>query len=238
MDIIIDTVNFTLFHASIRFVLNKYHIENWNQNRSPDTLRIDDMVKKYASKDIVPGIIYAYKKENKLIIIDGIHRFEAFKIINNDVSLILQIYKEHVSNDIIMSEFVDINSSVPLPELYKNIEDKAKKASFCEKIVSKLIEKWPKHVSPSRFNQPQNFNRDNVIEMISNLDIIFSQENIIVVYNLLLQLNEQSRKKIQDMSIQVPRKCYINNCFLFYMSFEYIKNFIEIKMNHANLISL
>lgn len=240
MKVIIDTLNFTLYYSNIQYILSNFIVENWEQNRAPDIIRIKEMREKYiiSPKEIIPGIIYAYRVGNKLIIIDGIHRFEAFKSINTQLSLIIQVYKENVSKEYLLNEFIDINSSVPLPELYKNIEEKHEKASFCEEVVRKLIEKWPKHVSPSRFNQPQNFNRDNIIDMLSNLDINFKIDNVDKVFNLLMTLNEQSRKDVESMCIQVPRKCYQNNCFLFYKSFETIKNYIKNNLHEKPLIIL
>lgn len=79
-----------------------------------------------------------------------------------------------------------------------------------------------------------NFNRDLLIDYFSTFNIDFKLLNIdIIIYNILInELNQEAKEKILDGNITYPQKCKKYNFFLFYLNKDYIKNYIESKINN------
>lgn len=95
-------------------------------------------------------------------------------------------------------------------------------------IRDKMCKEFPNFVSPSRRPQRQNFNRDNLIELISSLDIDFSQKNIdVIVFQGLVGLNFYAKDYVTKHKISHPSKCDYYNFYLFYLNHEYIKTALE-----------
>jgi hypothetical protein len=206
---------------------------NWKKNRPPDNIRIAQIEEYYSSNYItlIPGIIYVWKFKDKFIIYDGIHRLMAgFKyaenIIANKIGVLIHFIETEKEQDII-NEFLNINKSICVPSIYLEETDTLKKI-VCETIAEKLCNAYPKFVSPSRKPFIYNFNRDNLIDFISTLNVDFSQQNIDnKIYNELIGLNLYAHDFVKRQQINYPKKCDFYKFYLWYLDKSYIKSQIE-----------
>lgn len=96
--------------------LDLKNIDNWKKNRPVDTTRSSEICDYYVNNNIIliPGIIYAWKKDNEYIIFDGIHRFLAGIKSTKNMILLLQIHNTQ-DEEIIKQAFLNINKSISLP---------------------------------------------------------------------------------------------------------------------------
>ncbi len=213
--------------------LDKNAYINWEYNRPVDIVRTSDISKYYINNKIkiIPGIIHVWKKKNKYVIFDGIHRLFAAIDSNEDMFVILQIYNTNDENKI-KQEFLNINKSVSLPCIYTDFENKIKK-NVCEDVVNYIIRDYPAFQSPSRKCFKYNYNRDNLIEFISTIDIDVTIKNIAIdIYNILIFLNSVAENNINKYNVEVPTKVKKYKFYLMYLQKEYIKKEIENTLNN------
>lgn len=208
--------------------LIKENILNWDKNRSPDNSRIYEISKYYLDNDIVlvPGTISCYKQDDKYVVYDGIHRLMAAYIVNKELTFILSIKKD-CEEDAIVKDFININKSVNVPNIYLERTEIVKKL-VCENVAKELCKLYPRFVSPSRNPFAYNFNRDNIVEFISTLDIDFNTEKLEEkIIKRLITLNSSALIHTKKKNITVPKKCVDYNFYLFYLNKMIIKNEIE-----------
>lgn len=212
---------------------------NWNKNRPPDEIRINDIKEYYVRENItvIPGIIYAWDKckNNELEIYDGIHRLLAAKELFisdcKEFTFLLNIVKT-TNEDIIINDFKSINKSCPVPNLYTETNDQINliKRVVCENVVSELCNKYRDFVSPSRKPFRYNFNRDVTLEFLSELNVDW---NIKGLSNIILQelygLNFIAKDFVARNKLQIPKKCEYHNFYLWFLE----KNFIKEKLEHS-----
>lgn len=229
--------NHTLALTNIQYILNNFKIDNWSKNRAVDLKRVKDIAKYYESNNIkiIPGTIHVWLKNDIYYIYDGLHRFESAKLLtinnpNNEIQLLLSINYSTFEENII-SEFANINKSIPIPIIYIDDDDKIKK-HICQNLAETFCKNYPKFQSSARKPQTFNFNRDVLIDYFSTFDINFKNENIdIIIYDILINvLNEDAKNYIIKNKINHPKKCDNYNFFLFYLSKEYIKNKVEMEI--------
>jgi hypothetical protein len=204
--------------------------QNWSKNRPPDERRIDK-IKKFMvdnSVDIVSGLLYVWKNGDKYTIYDGIHRYLATK--NLKVKVMVR-FVETSNENIIISDFIQLNKSIPVPFLY--IEDSGEmKRRTCENLAQKLCSTYPRFVSSSRRHAKYNFNRDLLIDFLATLDIDFTKpDNEEKLWNELVGLNIYAKSFVRDNKIECPKKCYMYQFFLFYLDEELIKKRLEISVD-------
>jgi hypothetical protein len=225
-EIILKNGNYTLYKTSIEN-LKILNCINWNKNRPYDKVRVDDIKKHYINENlkVIPGIIHAWKnKINICEIFDGIHRYLAGCEVGN-MELLIQIYETDEVN--IIKEFKNINKSVSVPCIYLE-ENNYIKRTVCENVVKNMCEKYKNCISPSRNCQKQNFNRDNLIEFISKLEIDFEIKNVDnIIIQELTGLNYQAKDYVTKNKIPVPQKSHYNNLYLFYLQDGFIKDKLE-----------
>ncbi len=223
--------NVILYKTSIDN-LEHFNCINWNKNRPFDSSRVENIKEYYDTNNItiIPGIIYGWKKteDSKTIeIYDGIHRYLAG---NSNMELLIQIYTTN-DESLIIEDFKNINKSINVPTIYLE-ENNYIKRQVCENVVKHMCEKYKNHVSPSRNCQQQNFNRDNLIEFISKLQIDFTMKNL---DNIIIQelhgLNYQAKDYINKNKIPVPQKSHYNNFYLFFLQDSFIKCKLEASIN-------
>lgn len=216
--------NKNLYIVNISEIINSV---NWSRNRPPDMIRVEE-IKNYFSENnlnTVPGIVSVFEKNNQFYIYDGSHRFEASKILFKDSNvnmLILLSILRPFSEQEIIEDFQTINYARSIPQLYieQNIDET--KRDFCEKIADKLSKKFPKFVSTKKPNAP-NFNRDMLIEFISDFDIDFKDHQ--KMFKLLMELNDISKERKGILG--VPKKVIEYDFYLFYLKNDFIQNYIE-----------
>jgi hypothetical protein len=191
--------------------------QKWQKNRPADELRVKEIMHNIKQKKFVSGIIYVWSPNDvDYLIYDGLHRFLAAQKLfleeQIDMSMVFSIYRTDDEKDI-EEDYLNINKSVPAPELY--VGD-----SNFRIIIHDAIKILCTHhhglVSTSRNPQKPRFNRDTLTDVL--LDTIstfqFSSENLV---NILYELNEIMKKKYNTPSTKdaLREKCLQNNLFLF-----------------------
>jgi hypothetical protein len=102
-------------------------------------------------------------------------------------------------------------------------ENNLTKRQVIESVAQKLCNKFPNNVSASQNCQRQNFNRDNLISMLSNLDVDYFTPNLDVkIYQSLLGINNEASIYVKEHKIVTPKKCDYYKFWLFYLEPETI----------------
>jgi hypothetical protein len=201
-------------------------IKIWRLNRPVDNLRVETIKNHFILDNVkvVPGQISGWVNEiNELEVYDGFHRLCAA---NDNMYVYIKVLNSKRNEDCI-KDFKMINMSVSVPELYL-VETTHTKKKVCEGLAQRMCDTFPNCRSASRYPQPQNFNRDNFIELISTLDIDFHIQNLEVkLWNEILGLNKEAKAYVYHHKIKTPKKCEWNNFWLFYLSREFIKSKLE-----------
>lgn len=208
--------------------MSKNDFVNWDKNRPPDTVRIQQILEYYQTNDVnlVPGVIHVWRKGDKNIVYDGIHRLLAAFACDKNLTLLLQIYHTDKEQDII-DHFLNINKSISVPSIYLE-ETSVLKRLVCENVATDMCNKYPSFVSPSRKPFVYNFNRDNLIEFIASLNIDFSRPGVDKqINNELTGLNHVAADFVVRNKIKCPKKCDFHKFYLWYLDKAYIKHRIE-----------
>lgn len=205
-------------------------IKIWRLNRPVDEVRVYTISKYYIEEAVcvVPGQISGWLNEkNEVEIYDGFHRYSA--CVNNkmdDMYMYIKVMETDNLHDVI-SDFKNLNQSVSVPTLYYE-QNSEKKKQVCEAIAKRLCDRYPECRSASRNPQPQNFNRDGFIELLSLLSVDFYLENLEVkLWNELVGLNLEAQHYVKTHKIKTPKKCDYYRFWLFYLQREYIKKKLE-----------
>lgn len=216
---------------------------NWNKNRPPDQLRINELKEYYISENIkmIPGIIYAWENNSELQIYDGIHRILAAKELldeyeNIQFVFLICLYKTDDEN-LIIKDFKAINKSCPVPTLYTDEQNELSlvKRVVCENIVSELCKKYKEFLSPSRKPYRYNFNRDVILEWISEFEVDWNIKNLSnIIIQELQGLNYFAKDYVYRNNITTPKKCNFHNFYLWYLDKSFIRNKIEGSIKNYN----
>lgn len=217
----------------IKYFINKDHhflFKNWEKNRPPDDIRIVQIAEYFSSTNIgiVPGVIYAWQQpgENTLFIYDGIHRIMAAQKTGKELVCLIQIMMTSNEQDVI-DDFLNINKSISVPSIYLE-ETNVLKKLVCQNVADEMCRKYPTFVSPSRKPYVYNFNRDNLVEFISTLQIDFTKQGIDKrILNELIGMNYIAKDYVMRNKITHPRKCVFHNFYLFYLQKSVIKDRLE-----------
>lgn len=202
---------------------------NWDKNRPPDRIRIEQ-IKEYFKQNnlnIVPGIVSIWNKDNKWIVYDGIHRLmSALENENPEMKIIVRIIDTEKEKEII-DDFLNINKSISVPSIYLEDGNELKRL-ICQNVANDLCAKYPTFVSPSRKPFTYNFNRDNLIEFISDLNLDFDKIGIDkLILNELNGLNYMAKDFVNRNKINHPKKCQFHDFYLWYLDKSIIKQKIE-----------
>lgn len=216
-----------------KIMLNKdnlFDFENWNKNRPPDPVRVEQIKEyfKLNNVNMIPGIIYGWKNPNndKIMIYDGIHRLLAGKELEKPMLCLIQLTTTENEQDII-NDFTNINKSVSVPSIYLEETDVLKKL-VCQSVSDAFCRKYPAFVSPSRKPYIYNFNRDNLVEFISTLEINFTKPGIDKqIVNEMVGMNFLAKEYVSRNKIEHPKKCQFHNFYLFFLDKSFIKHRLE-----------
>ena len=217
----------------IKYVVNKddnFCFQNWGKNRPPDNVRIAQIADHFLSKNvgIIPGVIHAWQQpgDNTLFVYDGIHRILAAQKTGNELIGLIQIMITSNEQDVI-DDFLNINKSISVPSIYLE-ETNVLKKLVCQYVADEMCRKYPTFVSPSRKPYVYNFNRDNLVEFISTLQIDFTKQGIDKrIVNELIGINYLAKDYVIRNTITHPRKCEFHNFYLFFLQKSFIKDRLE-----------
>lgn len=196
--------------------LDRNDWDNWKNNRPPDPVRIAQISNYFsvANETLVPGIIHAWVRGTKFLVFDGAHRLHAAFGSDLDMSAIIRYYDSAREQDII-EEFTNINKSVSVPYVYLE-QDNYVKRTVCQSVVDHLCKKYPAFISPSRNHYSYNFNRDKMIDFVSELQIDFTKPSVDKILMLELDgLNAFAEDYVSRNNIKLPKKCHYHGVFLF-----------------------
>jgi hypothetical protein len=180
-----------------------------------------------------------YNQSQQFEIVDGIHRFYATKILEEQLEdiesnswfynsyLLIELKFNYTSGEII-DWFQSINNCVPVPELYLNSNDEKKE--IVEEIVNTYYARYTTHFKGINPNIP-NTSKEKFTELISYIYEKFnvSLENKRMILRILEGINENIKKivlnsspkrlnnKITDKSLE---KCKKSGLYLFLITKE------------------
>lgn len=234
--------------------LLKMPIQNWKFNRPPDSIRTNDIALCiYHQKKAFDTMIYIdyNTNHNQYNVIDGIHRISALRKIyrenskppdyltgefgfNGDAEwlynsfIILNIRFNHSDGELI-DLFHSLNKCVPVPELYINTRDEDK-----TKIIESLAKNWARryktHFSPNQKPNRPNINRDNFIDILSEIyDKYNFNSGSHKEFNELIEHTNTyiSNNLPKKLTKHILHKCNLSGCYLFIENKDYIMNVID-----------
>jgi len=236
---------------------------NWNHNRSlidPD--RVIDLEKYILENNSIDWLLYfAYCrstqniKEPTLEIYDGFHRMTAlqnhiikYEQFNHTLSplreatILISIRLFPLKREIV-NAFIALNQSIPVNDLYKYIivcdciemcecvgNNKAK---HIENVAKLWISRYAKHFKSSKKPIIPNINKNDFVELLSNIYDHFTFNTEIDLTNKLYEINDYiSNKKIEELPAisniteKILEKCKQNGCFLFLIKKELLIEYI------------
>ena len=243
----------TLYKSQIKdFLL--MDIINWEYNRPADMIRCNEIAKYITTKkpelDWIFYIIYR-KTTNKYHIIDGIHRYNALKIIKTEnekpvdyitPSVLCEprikewLYNKNVilsiREDTTIGEEIDLfqslNKSNPVPELYM-VNDNQKKREIIERVANEWQTNYKTHFTANRKPNIPNTNRELFIEM---LDYVYEKYNITednsnILLDKLTNMNNHIMNNIPiKKSSKTIEKCKETGCYLFLLKTQVLETMI------------
>jgi hypothetical protein len=221
---------------------NQNIIQNWKFNRPPDYNRCKEIASViwkrksntdwllYMIQDSTTGIMY---------VIDGIHRFTAFKLIYEenqkpmdmltpsifagDASWFYDQYvlvslRTNTSEGEEIDLFRQLNMSNPVPTLYMQNPDYDKKC-LVEDIAKKWSDQYRSHFSANPKPNVPNTNRDRFIELLDFLCDKYCINRSTNPHKLEEYLYEMNHKIRQDLPKKISQKsldkCAETGCYLF-----------------------
>ena len=131
---------------------------NWKYNRPPDERKVEEITQYiHDNKKPPDGIIYIAElidsetKTIRYVCYDGNHRREALKYVPK-MKVLVQL-RTNITDEDIKDEFLRLNKTTPVPELYITDEiDEGKKEKIKISILNTIkyfAKKYPKHFSSS-----------------------------------------------------------------------------------------
>lgn len=217
-------------------------IKNWKFNRPPDYMRCREIAKHILlKKPCTDWLFYAiYKEDGSISIIDGIHRFTAFKIIHTENSKPVDLltpdefsgrenawfYEQHIlislrtntSEGEEVNLFRQINMCNPVPDLYIQ-NPHYEKRCLIEEVAKKWQDKFHTHFSANSKPNVPNINRDRFIEILNHLCEKYGIDNSNNPHRLEELLYETNNKIRQNLPKRISQKsldkCNNTGCYLF-----------------------
>ncbi len=212
------------FGYSIKYIKIKNLIKCWKRNRSPDELRVNEMLKYYNTGGFLPPVLYlANTREKDLVCYDGNHRREVYnKIEDDNLLIIIDVIFDATESDI-FKIFTNINKSVQLPLIYTEKVSE----NILQDIIN-LVKTYEKSfkafLSPSSHCRIPNFNRDvlidNIYELYNNLNQVYSIKEISYLLNILNGEYASGNlcKPHSSFNSRIIEKCKKYNFWLFIYS--------------------
>ena len=162
MDFIGYVSDYKKLYSCSKLEYLKKNVHIWEKNRLIDYTRVSELTALYELENtlIVPGWISAFKKNDKIFIYDGSHRFQAMLNSGREMKMYITL----VDDEKILTDFQSVNKMVPIPECYLS-ENAATELS--ERIVKHYSGLYPKFVSSSFRARKPNFNRDVLVDNLS-----------------------------------------------------------------------
>jgi hypothetical protein len=196
------------------------HTKIWSKNRPVDKSRLKPMADYFTKNEHIDGIIYlAILEEEGIVCYDGNHRRESIQFMEDNYSVMVDVI-EQPNKSYLRDRFKSINQCVPISVLDENPEEFTDKFKYMiYSVVDTLSQKWPEHKVIGPNPRRPNFNRDKLINTIT--DIIINNmiyiENEEILLEAIEKYNDYIKKNIgtYKISTNILEKCNRNNCYIF-----------------------
>lgn len=210
--------NHTIYWVPVD-VFNSLDICRWKFNRPPDIARIESIREELKTLKRIDGIIYLGYVDKQLVCYEGNHRREALLKAPAGMAYILVDIIWDTTDDVIKEEFLRLNKSVSVPELYKDPDEKRREDLVA--IVDRFAKRYKLYKSTSPQPNRPNFNPDNLLNQLDRIQ----REAELTAEELEKRLEEVNMKyKMRDkpakMSEQIIKKCTDGGLWLFSVSSE------------------
>lgn len=214
-ELVLETHQKRVYKVSTKDMNNEDFV-NWSKNRPPDPIRIAQIRDYFMNKntELIQGVICVWKHGGQYHVYDGIHRLHAALQLDHEMTALIQVFSTDKEQDVI-DDFTNINKSINVPVIYLEETNwmKRKRVSF---------------VSPSRNPYRYNFNRDNLVDFLSTLEIDFSMQGVDkILLNEFEGLNLRAMDYVASNKIKHPSKCNYHKFWLFYLEKGLIKHCLE-----------
>lgn len=193
-------------------VFNQLPIRRWKFNRPPDEERVAEIHEYMKTSKRLDGIIYLACINNELVCYEANHRREAMKGIEGLHNVLVDILW-NATDEKVKEEFVRLNKSVSVPELY--LGETTDVVEEVRKLVDSFCKNYKKlKVNSSRPQRP-NFNRDMITDEFTR---IMREQNLTPIQferwltDRNRELTQQDRKGLTE---KVISKCEESGLWLF-----------------------
>ena len=246
--------NHVLAKITVRDFLNMQNVGNWKFNRPPDHIRCKEIAKYiFTKRPSLDWLFYVVCNDSNasFSIVDGIHRYTAFKLIHTENSKPIDLltptefagdltwfYQQHVLISLRTNKsegeeidlFRQINMSNPVPDLYMQNPDHEKRC-LVEDVAKTWSHQYRAHFSANPKPNVPNTNRDRFIELLNYLcdkHGINKSTNPHKLEEFLYEMNHKIRqnlpKRISQKSLD---KCAETGCYLFLVKQDILQEMFE-----------
>lgn len=201
---------------------------NWSKNRPVDPVRIAQIQEFFSCNNIriIPGVISIWQHHNKFHVYDGIHRLQAAFNSSMNMTLLIHVLMSTKEQEVI-DDFVNLNKSINVPVIYLE-ETNWMKRNVCQSVADEMCRRYSAFVSPSRNPYRYNFNRDNLVDFLSTLEIDYTMSGVDkILLNEFVGLNLRAMDYVNSNKIKHPNKCDYHKFWLFYLDQHLIKHCLE-----------
>jgi hypothetical protein len=194
-------------------VFNSLHIKVWKHNRPPDQDRVREIHEHMKVSKRMDGMIYLASVGNDLVCYESNHRREALKGLDEMASILVD-FLPNATNEIVKEEFLRLNKSVSVPDLYVSHNPEQLFADL-KIAVDDFCEAYKKHKVASNKPQRPNFNRDGLMDEFYRV----IKELNIDVEEFIKRLSRYNRKlMLKDktgLSAKIVDKCSESGLWIF-----------------------
>ena len=194
-------------------IFNQLPIKMWRHNRPSDKERVAEIHQYMKSSKRMDGVIYLAYVNDEFVCYESNHRREALKGLTEVADILVDVLW-NVTNEQVKDEFVRLNKSISVPDLY--VEDVTDVViTGLKEVVDAFCEKYKKlRVSSSRPQRP-NFTRDMIFDEFYRI----MKETRLTAGEIGARIeqlnNNMSLRDRTKLSEKVLRKCEESGCWLF-----------------------
>lgn len=192
---------------------NKLPVKRWKYNRPEDKERVAEIRTWMEDSKRMDGMIYLACIEDELVCYESNHRREALKGLTDMYDIVIDVMW-NATHDDVKREFMRLNKSVSVPELYVSEDPEIEKAKLVQ-AVHNFCKNYASMLSTSPRPHRPNFNRDAVTDEFYRL----MTEHKIGVDELMIRLEDLNRQMMMrdktKLSPKVIAKCEETGMWLF-----------------------
>jgi hypothetical protein len=193
-------------------VFNTLPIASWKHNRPPDVVRITEIHEFMKGSKRMDGMIYLACINHQLVCYESNHRREALKGLTEVADILVDVIW-NATDDMVKQEFLRLNKSVSVPELYINEEEVPR--AVMSAAIDAFCTNYKSLRSPSSHPQRPNFNRDKLTDEFYRV----TKELHIGVDELMARLTRLNQvmasRDRRKLSPKVIEKCELAGLWLF-----------------------